>query len=69
MGYKTLKEFLEWAKKRERVTAAIGTKGGTIDLFFQLVGKAVGINFVMIPFRGGAESTTAILGGHQSCPN
>lgn len=65
--YKNLKEFIDWAKKRDKVTASIAVKGGTVDLFFQVVGQAIGIKFVQVPFRGGAEAVTSILGGHTDC--
>ncbi len=61
--YKTLKEFVDWGKKREQVTASVSTKAGSVDITFQALGKATGLKMVTVPFRGGAESVTAIVGG------
>jgi tripartite-type tricarboxylate transporter receptor subunit TctC len=61
--YKTLKEFVDWGKKREEVTASVSTKAGSVDITFQALGKATGLKIVTVPFRGGAEAVTAIVGG------
>lgn len=61
--YKTFKEFVDWGKKREQVTASVSTKAGSVDITFQAIGKATGLKMVTVPFRGGAESVTAIVGG------
>ena len=65
--YKTMKEFVEWGKKKEQVTASVSTKAGSVDITFQAVGKATGMKVVTVPFRGGAESVTAIVGGQTDC--
>lgn len=65
--YKTLKEFIEWGKKREQVTTSVSTKAGSVDITFQALGKAAGLKIVTVPFRGGAESVTAIVGGQTDC--
>jgi len=49
------------------VTASVSTKAGTVDIVFQAVGKATGLKMVTVPFRGGAESVTAIIGGQTDC--
>ena len=51
--YKTLKEFIEWGKKKEQVTASVSTKAGSVDITFQALGQATGLKIVTIPFRGG----------------
>ncbi len=61
--YKTMKELIEWGKKREQVTASVSTKAGSVDITLQAVGKATGLKIVTVPFRGGAEAVTAIVGG------
>ncbi len=61
--YKNLKEFIDWGKKKDQVTASVSTKAGSVDITFQAVGKATGLKMVTVPFRGGAESVTAIVGG------
>jgi tripartite-type tricarboxylate transporter receptor subunit TctC len=65
--YKTMKEFIEWGKKKDQVTASVSTKAGSVDIAFQAVGKATGLKMVTVPFRGGAESVTAIVGGQTDC--
>ncbi|MBM4278228.1 MAG: tripartite tricarboxylate transporter substrate binding protein [Deltaproteobacteria bacterium] len=65
--YKTMKEMIEWGKKREQVTASVSTKAGSVDITFQAVGKTTGMKVVTVPFRGGAESVTAIVGGQTDC--
>ncbi|MBP1723351.1 MAG: hypothetical protein H6Q44_1056 [Deltaproteobacteria bacterium] len=65
--YKTMKELVEWGKNRPQVTASVSTKAGSVDITFQAVGKATGLKMVTVPFRGGAESVTAIVGGQTDC--
>ena len=65
--YKTMKEIVEWGKKKDQVTASVATKAGSVDITFQAVGKATGLKMVTVPFRGGAESVTAIVGGQTDC--
>ena len=65
--YKTMKEMVEWGKKKEQVTASVSTKAGSVDITFQAVGKTTGLKMVTVPFRGGAESVTAIVGGQTDC--
>jgi tripartite-type tricarboxylate transporter receptor subunit TctC len=65
--YKTMKELVEWGKKKDRVTASVSTRAGSVDITFQAVGKATGLKLVTVPFRGGAESVTAIVGGQTDC--
>ncbi|MCX8116668.1 MAG: tripartite tricarboxylate transporter substrate binding protein [Desulfobacterota bacterium] len=61
--YKTFKELVEWGKKRDQVTASVSTRAGSVDITFQAIGKATGLKIVTVPFRGGAEAVTAIVGG------
>ncbi|HSB04665.1 MAG TPA: tripartite tricarboxylate transporter substrate binding protein [Thermodesulfobacteriota bacterium] len=61
--YKNLKEFIEWGKKKDQVTASVSTKAGSVDITFQALGKAAGLKIVTVPFRGGADAVTAIVGG------
>jgi tripartite-type tricarboxylate transporter receptor subunit TctC len=65
--YKNLKEFVEWGKKREQVTASVSTKAGSVDITFQALGKAAGLKIVTVPFRGGSDALTAIVGGQTDC--
>lgn len=65
--YKTAKEFVEWGKKKDQVTASVSTRAGSVDITLQAFGKSAGIKMVTVPFRGGAESVTAIIGGQTDC--
>lgn len=65
--YKTMKEFVEWGKKKDQVTASVSTRAGSVDIALQAVGKTTGLKIVTVPFRGGAESVTAIVGGQTDC--
>jgi tripartite-type tricarboxylate transporter receptor subunit TctC len=62
---KTLKEFVEWAKNQKRtVTGAVSTKGASVDITMQALMKVAGVKAETIPFRGGSEAVTTVLGGH-----
>jgi len=62
---KDLKEFVAWAKKENRIiTGAVSTRGASVDITMQALMKVAGVNAQTIPFRGGAEALTQILGGH-----
>jgi len=65
--YKTAKEFVEWGKKKDQVTGSVSTRAGSVDITLQAFGKSAGIKMVTVPFRGGAESVTAIIGGQTDC--
>ncbi|HTU00745.1 MAG TPA: tripartite tricarboxylate transporter substrate binding protein [Candidatus Sulfotelmatobacter sp.] len=62
---KNLKEFITWAKAQNRpINGAVSTRGASVDITMQALLKVAGINGQTIPFRGGAEAATAILGGN-----
>jgi len=62
---KSLKEFVEWGKNQKRtITGSVSTKGASVDITMQALMKVAGVNAETIPFRGGAEAVTAVLGGH-----
>lgn len=60
--FKTFDEMIAFAKK-EPVTFA---SGGSIwaDQVVEAMGKQLGLNLRMLPFKSGAEGSAAILGGH-----
>lgn len=62
--YKTLKEFVAWAKTRPYVTAAVSTKGAAVDIALTAFAKVAGFKLTTIPMSGGADAVTA-LSGHQ----
>ena len=62
---KSLKEFVEWGKNQKRpITGSVSTKGASVDITMQALMKVAGVSAETIPFRGGAEAVTAVLGGH-----
>lgn len=63
--WKTWEEFVDYAKKNpgkiKYSTAGVGTGQ---HLGMEFVAKKNGIKWSMVPFKGGVEATTAVLGGH-----
>ncbi len=63
--WKTWEEFIDYAKKNpgkiRYSTAGIGTGQ---HLGMEFVAKKYGIQWTMVPFKGGVEATMAVLGGH-----
>jgi tripartite-type tricarboxylate transporter receptor subunit TctC len=63
--WKSLKEFLDFAKKNpDMITVGNSGAGGGVHLVAVAFEKAAGVKFNHIPFSGGGPSVTAILGGH-----
>jgi tripartite-type tricarboxylate transporter receptor subunit TctC len=63
--WKSLKEFLDYAKKNpEMITVGNSGSGGGVHLIALAFEKAAGVKFNHIPFAGGGPSVTALLGGH-----
>jgi tripartite-type tricarboxylate transporter receptor subunit TctC len=63
--WKTLKEFLDYAKKNPgMITVGNSGAGGGVHLVALAFEKAAGVKFNHIPFSGGGPSVTALLGGH-----
>ncbi len=63
--YKTLKEFVEYAKKNPgKVTYSTTSIGSTTHLVMEYIGKKEGIQWTHVPFPGFSECLTALLGGH-----
>jgi len=50
--YKNLKEFIEWGKKKDQVTASVSNQGWIGRYHLQALGKAAGLKIVTVPFRG-----------------
>jgi tripartite-type tricarboxylate transporter receptor subunit TctC len=61
---KTLKEFVDWAKANPG-KASYGTPGaGTVMHFMGVMfARKAGIDFVHVPYRGGALAMTDVIGG------
>ena len=63
--WKSLKEFLDYAKKHpDMITVGNSGAGGGVHLVALAFEKAAGVKFNHIPFSGGGPSITALLGGH-----
>ena len=63
--WKSLKEFLDYAKKNpDMITVGNSGAGGGVHLVALAFERAAGVKFNHIPFSGGGPSVTALLGGH-----
>jgi tripartite-type tricarboxylate transporter receptor subunit TctC len=63
--WKSLKEFLDYAKKNpDMITVGNSGAGGGVHLIALAFEKTAGVKFNHIPFSGGGPSVTALLGGH-----
>jgi tripartite-type tricarboxylate transporter receptor subunit TctC len=63
--YKTLKDFVEDAKRRPgQLKAGSFGKLTHPDLVIQVFSKMAGIKVAQVPFRSCTETATALLGGH-----
>jgi putative tricarboxylic transport membrane protein len=62
--HKTLADLVKFAKTKEYVTAAVSTKGGSVDITFLLFAKAAGIKVTTVPGSGGSDAITKLVGGH-----
>ncbi|MEW6669322.1 MAG: tripartite tricarboxylate transporter substrate binding protein [Thermodesulfobacteriota bacterium] len=60
----SMKDLVAYAKAGNKVTAAVSTAAGSVDLVMRAISKRTGITITTVPFRGGAESTAALAGGH-----
>ena len=52
------------AGKSTEMTASVSTKGGIVDITFQLFAKAAGLKLTTVPGAGGADAITSLVGGH-----
>jgi len=63
--FKTLKDFIEYAKKNPGVVTVGGSGSSTAnDLGTTMLNKAAGIKLTYIPFGGTGSAVPALLGGH-----
>jgi tripartite-type tricarboxylate transporter receptor subunit TctC len=63
--FKTLKEFVDYAKKNPgKVTYSTTAIGSTTHLVMEYIGKKEGITWTHVPFPGFSDCVTALLGGH-----
>jgi len=63
--WKTMKEFIEYAKKNPgKIRYSTNGIGTTQDMAMKYIAQKEGIKWTVIPFKGQAEALTALLGGH-----
>jgi tripartite-type tricarboxylate transporter receptor subunit TctC len=64
--YKTLKDFVDYAKKNPPGVVTVGGSGSSTanDLGTTMLNKAAGIKLTYIPFGGTGSAVPALLGGH-----
>jgi tripartite-type tricarboxylate transporter receptor subunit TctC len=63
--FKTWKDVVEYAKKNPgKVTYATGGAGTSPHIGTEQIALRAGIELTHVPFKGGAESNAAVLGGH-----
>jgi len=61
---KSLKEILEVAKKNPNTVKVAGGSGTTSQFLVEDVEHAAGVKFIQVPFPGGKDAITSLLGGH-----
>ncbi|MBE0569352.1 MAG: tripartite tricarboxylate transporter substrate binding protein [Deltaproteobacteria bacterium] len=64
--FKTLKDFIDYAKKNPAGVVTVGGSGSSSanDLGTAMLGKAAGIKLSYVPFGGTGSAVPALLGGH-----
>jgi tripartite-type tricarboxylate transporter receptor subunit TctC len=63
--WKTMKEFVDYAKKNPgKVTYSTNGVGTTQDMAMKYIAQKEGIKWTVVPFPGVSEAFTALLGGH-----
>lgn len=63
--WKTLQELVEYSKKNpNKITYGSPGVGTPTHLAVEELASAVGFQWTHMPFKGGAETMTALLGGH-----
>jgi tripartite-type tricarboxylate transporter receptor subunit TctC len=62
--WQTLEEFLEHARRNPgRVTYGTPGVGSTLHIGMEMIAAQSGVEFTHVPFRGGADTTQALLAG------
>jgi tripartite-type tricarboxylate transporter receptor subunit TctC len=60
----SMKDLIAYSKSGNKITAAVSTAAGSVDLVMRAISKRAGIPITTVPFSGGADATTALAGGH-----
>jgi len=62
---KTLEDLIDRARKSpDRISAGTGGVASDANFALQILQKAAGVQFNIVPFKSGGETPTAVLGGH-----
>lgn len=63
--FKTLDEMIAWAKANPgKLTYGTPGQGSSLHLLMEALAQQAGFQAIHIPYKGGGETTTAMLGGH-----
>jgi tripartite-type tricarboxylate transporter receptor subunit TctC len=63
--FKSLQDVIEFAKKNPgKVTYATPGAGTSLHIGMEQIAARAGVKFTQVPFKGGAETNAAVLGGH-----
>jgi tripartite-type tricarboxylate transporter receptor subunit TctC len=63
--FKTWQDVIEFAKANPaKVTYATPGAGTSLHIGMEQIAAKAGVKFTMVPFKGNAESNTAVLGNH-----
>jgi len=62
---KNLKEYVAWLKANPQNANFGSPAAGSLPHFFgEMIGNALGLDMIHVPFNGGAALQSAVLGGH-----
>lgn len=62
---KNLKEYVAWLKANPQKANFGSPAAGSLPHFFgEMIGHALGVEMIHVPFNGGAALQSAVLGGH-----
>jgi tripartite-type tricarboxylate transporter receptor subunit TctC len=63
--FKTFKDVIDFAKANPgKVTYATPGAGTSLHIGTELIAEKAGVKLTQVPFKGGAETNAAVLGGH-----
>ena len=63
--FKSMQDVIEFAKKNPgKVTYATPGAGTSLHIGMEQIAAKAGVKFTQVPFKGGAETNAAVLGGH-----
>lgn len=62
--FNSMKDVIAWGAKGNKITSAVSTAAGAVDIVMRAIAKRTGVPITTVPFSGGAEAATALAGGH-----